>query len=109
MLLALIVIIPIFFGFLGFFLPSFGYFPVIGQNNFGLSYFYSSFELPGISKSIILSIFTGFFSTILALFFSQVIILNLFQTKIYKYIRIIMSPLLALPHITMAVGLIFLF
>ena len=109
MLLGLIVIIPMFFGFLGFFLPSFGYFPVIGQNNFGLSYFYSSFELPGISKSIILSIFTGFFSTILALFFSQVIILNLFQTKIYKYIRIIISPLLALPHITMAVGLIFLF
>ena len=108
-LLVLLVITPIFFGFLGFFLPSFGYFPIIGHNDFDLSYFYSSFDLPGISKSFKLSIFTGFFSTILALFFSQVILLNLFQTKIYNYIRIIISPLLALPHITMAVGLIFLF
>ena len=108
-LLALLIITPIFFGFLGFFLPSFGYFPVIGRYDFDLSYFNSSFDLPGISKSFKLSVFTGFFSTILALFFSQVILLNLFQTKIYNYIRLIIAPLLALPHITMAVGLIFLF
>ena len=108
-LLALLIITPIFFGFLGFFLPSFGYFPAIGRYDFDLSYFNSSFDLPGISKSFKLSVFTGFFSTILALFFSQVILLNLFQTKIYNYIRLIIAPLLALPHITMAVGLIFLF
>ena len=108
-LLALLIIIPIFFGFLGFFLPSFGYFPAIGRYDFDLSYFNSSFDLPGISKSFKLSVFTGFFSTILALFFSQVILLNLFQTNIYNYIRLIIAPLLALPHITMAVGLIFLF
>ena len=108
-LLALLIIIPIFFGFLGFFLPSFGYFPAIGRYDFDLSYFNSSFDLPGISKSFKLSVFTGLFSTILALFFSQVILLKLFQTNIYNYIRPIIAPLLALPHITMAVGLIFLF
>ena len=108
-LLALLIIIPIFFGFLGFFLPSFGYFPAIGRYDFDLSYFNSSFDLPGISKSFKLSVFTGLFSTILALFFSQVILLKLFQTNIYNYIRLIIAPLLALPHITMAVGLIFLF
>jgi len=108
-LLALLIIIPIFFGFLGFFLPSFGYFPAIGRYDFDLSYFNSSFDLPGISKSFKLSVFTGLFSTILALFFSQVILLKFFQTKIYNYIRLIIAPLLALPHITMAVGLIFLF
>ena len=108
-LLALLIITPTFFGFLGFFLPSFGYFPIIGHHNFDLSYFYSSFNLPGILKSFKLSIFTGFCSTILALFFSQVILLNFFQTKIYNYIRMIIAPLLAVPHITMAVGLIFLF
>ena len=108
-LLALLIITPIFFGFLGFFLPSFGYFPAMGRYDFDLSYFNSSFDLPGMSKSFKLSVFTGFFSTILALFFSQVILLNLFQTNIYNYIRLIIAPLLALPHITMAVGLIFLF
>ena len=108
-LLALLIITPIFFGFLGFFLPSFGYFPAIGWYDFDLSYFNNSFDLPGISKSFKLSVFTGLFSTILALFFSQVILLKLFQTNIYNYIRLIIAPLLALPHITMAVGLIFLF
>ncbi len=108
-LLGLLIITPVVLGFLGFLLPSFGYFPVLGKYDFSLSYFHTSLDLPGISKSLKLSIFTGFFSTILALFFSQVIISKLFHTKVYNYIRIIISPLLALPHITMAVGLIFLF
>jgi len=104
-----LVIIPIIFGFIGFFLPSFGYFPILGKSEFNLNYFHLSFNIAGISKSIILSLFTGLASTLLALFFSQVILLYLFKTRAYNYIKIIISPLIALPHITMAIGLIFLF
>ena len=104
-----LVIIPIIFGFIGFFLPSFGYFPILGKSEFNLNYFHLSFNIAGISKSIILSLFTGLVSTLLALFFSQAILLYLFKTRAYNYIKIIISPLIALPHITMAIGLIFLF
>ena len=107
--LGILIIIPIIFGFIGFFLPSFGYFPILGKSEFNLNYFYISFNIAGISKSIILSLFTGFGSTLLALFFSQVILLYFFKTRAYNYIKIIISPLIALPHITMAIGLIFLF
>ncbi len=107
--IATLAIIPIISGFFGFFLPSFGYFPILGKNEFNLNYFYLSFSIPGISKSITLSFFTGLGSTLLALFFSQVILLYLFKTRVYNYIKIIISPLLALPHITMAIGLIFIF
>ena len=107
--IATLVIIPIIFGFIGFFLPSFGYFPILGKSEFNLNYFHLSFNIAGISKSIILSLFTGLVSTLLALFFSQVILLYLFKTRAYNYIKIIISPLIALPHITMAIGLIFLF
>ena len=107
--LGILIIIPIIFGFIGFFLPSFGYFPILGKSEFNLNYFYISFNIAGISKSIILSLFTGFASTLLALFFSQVILLYFFKTRAYNYIKIIISPLIALPHITMAIGLIFLF
>ena len=107
--LGILIIIPIIFGFIGFFLPSFGYFPVLGKSEFNLNYFYISFNIAGISKSIILSLFTGLCSTLLALFFSQVILLYFFKTRVYNYIKIIISPLIALPHITMAIGLIFLF
>ena len=107
--LGILIIIPIIFGFIGFFLPSFGYFPILGKSEFNLNYFYVSFNIAGISKSIIMSLFTGLGSTLLALFFSQVILLYFFKTRAYNYIKIIISPLIALPHITMAIGLIFLF
>ncbi len=106
--IGIIIILPILFGFLGFFLPSFNYLPTLGKGELNLNYFYISMNIPGIYKSILLSIFTGLVSTILALFFSQVILLYFFKTKFYNYLKIIISPLIALPHITMAIGLIFL-
>ena len=107
--LSILLTVPILFGLLGFLLPSFGYFPILDKYDFNLNYFYLSFAIPGITKSIILSFFTGFISTLLALFFSQVIILYIFQTKFYQFLKTIISPLLALPHITMAIGLLFIF
>ena len=106
--IGIIITLPILFGFLGFFLPSFNYLPTLGKGELSLNYFYLSMKIPGIYKSILLSIFTGLVSTALALFFSQVILLYFFKTKIYNYLKIIISPLIALPHITMAIGLIFL-
>ena len=106
--IGIIITLPILFGFLGFFLPSFNYLPTLGKGELSLNYFYISMNIPGIYKSILLSIFTGLVSTALALFFSQVILLYFFKTKFYNYLKIIISPLIALPHITMAIGLIFL-
>lgn len=108
-LLSGVLIVPITFGILGFLLPSFGYFPILDKHQFNLDYFYVSSNVPGISKSIILSFFTGFVSTVLALFFSQLIILSIFQSRVYSFIKTIISPLLALPHVTMAIGLLFIF
>ena len=107
--LSILLTVPILFGLLGFLLPSFGYFPILNKYDFNLNYFYLSFTIPGINKSIILSFFTGFMSTLLALFFSQVILLSIFQTKIYQFLKTIISPFLALPHITMGIGLMFIF
>ena len=108
-LLSTALIVPITFSILGFLMPSFGYFPILDKHQFNLDYFYISSNIPGISKSIILSFFTGFLSTILALFFSQLIILSIFRSRIYGFLKIIISPLLALPHVTMAIGLLFIF
>lgn len=108
-LLSTALIVPITFGILGFLMPSFGYFPILDKHQFNLDYFYISSNIPGISKSIILSFFTGFLSTILALFFSQLIILSIFRSRIYNFIKTIISPFLALPHVTMAIGLLFIF
>ena len=71
--IGIIITVPIICGFLGFFLPSFNYLPILGKVEFNLNYFYISMNIPGIYKSIILSIFTGLVSTILALFFYQLL------------------------------------
>ena len=41
--------------------------------------------------------------------FSQLIILSIFRSRIYNFIKTIISPFLALPHVTMAIGLLFIF
>ena len=94
--IGIIITVPILCGFLGFFLPSFNYLPILGKGEFSLNYFYISMNIPGIYKSILLSIFTGLVSTALALFFSQVILLYFFKSKIYNYLKIIHNTLYTL-------------
>ena len=106
---SLIIFFPILAGILGIFLPSFGYSPILGGDFFTLNFFYKLYYLPGIKKSFFLSFFTGFTATFFSLLFSQLIILYLFNTKIFNYIKFLIAPLIAFPHVTMAVGLLFLF
>ena len=55
--IGIIITLPILFGFLGFFLPSFNYLPTLGKGELSLNYFYISMNIPGIYKSIFLSNF----------------------------------------------------
>ena len=107
-LLGLIIISPTFFGILGVIFPAFGYFPTLGGNSFSFKFFIELFSIPGIMQSSLLSFSSGVFSTIFALLFSQIILIYIYDTKIFYYLKILISPLLALPHLTMAVGLLFL-
>ena len=52
---------PVIFGTLGTILPSMGYFLDV-SDNFTLKYFLLTFQLPGIEKSIYLSISVGILS-----------------------------------------------
>ena len=107
-LLGIIIISPVFFGILGVIFPAFGYFPTLGGNSLSFKFFLELFSIPGIMQSILLSFSSGVFSTIFALLFSQLILIYTYETKIFYYLKILISPLLALPHLTMAVGLLFL-
>ena len=104
----LLFLTPILFGFLGTTITSLGYFPNI-ENKIGLSYFYSLLDLPGLHKSMFLTIFVGFVSTFLSLIISQLILLKVYNSKFYSLIKKCLVPLIAFPHVTMAVGVSFLF
>ena len=58
---------PVIFGTLGTVLPSMGYFLDV-SNNLTLKYFLLTFQLPGIEKSIYLSISVGILSTFISLY-----------------------------------------
>ena len=107
-LIFLFISIPIFFGVLGTLLPSFGYF-LNNSVGFSLKLFLRIFELPGINKSIFLTTFVGITATFISLLISQIILIKLFDTRYYNYLIKLITPLIAFPHITMAVGLSFLF
>ena len=60
-----IISFPVIFGTLGTILPSMGYFLDV-SDNFTLKYFHLTFQLPGIEKSIYLSILVGILSTFIS-------------------------------------------
>ena len=99
---------PIIIGFAGTVLQSLGYF-FIEENQYTFNFFQNLINLPGLNKSIILTMFVGFLSTFLSLIISQIILLKLFSSQYYLFLKKITIPLVAFPHITMAVGVTFLF
>ena len=99
---------PVIFGTLGTILPSMGYFLDV-SDNFTLKYFLLTFQLPGIEKSIYLSISVGILSTFISLILSQAILAKLYFTNFFTKLNKLLYPLIAFPHITMAVGISFYF
>ena len=103
-----LVLCPVFFGIASVISSSLGYFPNV-SNDLNIIFFKKIFEIPGIKKSIYLTFIVGFVSTLISLILSQIILSKLYDTKFYKYIFKIIAPLIAFPHVIMAVGLSYLF
>ena len=77
-----VISFPVIFGTLGTILPSMGYFLDV-SDNFTLIYFLLTFQLPGIEKSIYLSILVGILSTFISLILSQAILAKLYLSLIH--------------------------
>ena len=102
------VILPVMAGLLGIFFPAFGWFPIYGKSQFTIELILQFLQQPGILKSIFLSIFTAVFSTfisywlcIFSLIFSQ-------KINMHTTLKNIIVPLISIPHITVAIGILFL-
>ena len=108
LLILFYILMPIITGMFGTLLPSLGYFPNI-SNYITFEFFIDAIKTYGLTKSVFLSFFVGMFSTFLSLLISQLILSKIYFTKFYFYLKKIIIPLIAFPHITMAVGVAFLF
>ena len=106
--LAAFIMIPILLGVIGAALPALGYFPPLGGDDLSLAPFYSFWALPSIERSIILSLTTGLMATVLSVLVALLLPGLLYGHHSFKMLGRYLSPILSLPHITVAVGVLFL-
>jgi putative thiamine transport system permease protein len=99
---------PVAAGLLGTVLPAFGYLPVLGGEELSLEPWRRLLAAPGLWPALRASLISGFASTALALALTILIFAAGHGTRALRRIRRGMVPLLAVPHLAIAVGLAFL-
>ncbi|NBQ83476.1 MAG: ABC transporter permease, partial [Alphaproteobacteria bacterium] len=104
----IIMIVPVILGVMGAVLPAFGFFPPLGGETFSLKPFADFFALPGIHRAILLSLMTGLVATVLSCGLALILPGLLYGTRFFGLMRRYLAPILSLPHVTVAVGLLFL-
>ena len=107
-LLTLIVLVsPIIAGLGGTLLPAFGYWPALGGLALTLAPWRELWALPGLARSVEVSLFVGFATTILSLGSVVMLMAAFMGTRGFLLVRRLLSPLLSVPHVALAFGLAF--
>ncbi|MEP4377779.1 MAG: ABC transporter permease subunit [Alphaproteobacteria bacterium] len=95
-------------GLIGTVLPAFGYLPALGRATFSLEPWQALFASPGVSESIRLSFVTGMAVTVVSFTVVILFVAGWHGTKSFARVQKLLSPLLSVPHVTVAFGLAFL-
>ena len=103
-----VLIGPVMVGLVGTLLPAFGYLPTLGGTSLSLAPFTALLGIPGLPTSIMLSLGTGLAATFGA--FTAVVLFTaaFLDTRPFRIVHRLLSPLMALPHAAAALGLAFL-
>lgn len=99
---------PVGAGLIGTWLPAFGYFPALGGTEFGLAPWRDLFATPGLPGALRLSVTSGGLSTMVSLLLTVGFVAACHNTPLFRRLRRFLAPLLAVPHLAIAVGLAFL-
>ncbi|MEH0741672.1 ABC transporter permease [Vibrio cholerae] len=105
----LICIMPIMPGILGVMLSSLGYMPVIGFDQITLAAYGNVLQWPGVGRAIGSTLTSALVSTYLACAITFAILQSLWMNKHWRKVELLLSPLLAMPHVAFAIGFAFLF
>jgi putative thiamine transport system permease protein len=99
---------PVIAGLLGTLLPAFGYLPVLGGHGLSLDPWRDLLAAPGLGAAVRVSVTAGLLSTALALGLTVLVFAAGHGTRGFLLAKRGMTPLLAVPHAALAVGLAFL-
>ena len=103
-----LVLAPVLAGLVGVVLPATGWFPPLGGDTVSLSPVRAFLAEPGLVTSLSLSIFTALMATALSYVLAMGLLAVLVGTGGAALLTRLISPLLSVPHITIAVGFLFL-
>lgn len=108
LVLGLAVAVPLAAGISGTVLPAIGWFPALGARSFSTGPWLTFLATPGLMRAVILSLTTGLIASFLSFIASFALIVALSSRTSAQLLRTIMGPLIAVPHSTMAIGILFL-
>ena len=106
--LLILLAVPILLGTLIAILPAFGYFPTLGGTEFSLDAWRELVQVPGIKRSIQISLLSGVLTPLIALALVFLYLASASGSKLDNWMRRLVSPLLSFPHAAAAFGLAFL-
>ncbi|MGL5363860.1 MAG: ABC transporter permease [Bosea sp. (in: a-proteobacteria)] len=107
-LVAAIVVGPIFAGLVGTLLPAFGYLPAVGRTEPGLAAWRELWSTPGFGRSLMLTTGTGLAATVLSLACALGFVATMSHRAGFRRVESVLAPLLAAPHAAIAIGFAFL-
>jgi putative thiamine transport system permease protein len=99
---------PVLAGLAGTLAPAFGYLPALGGNEFSLAPWMAMWRQPGIGVSIALSVQVGVIATLAALLLATAFMASAGTRGVLQRLMRLVPPLLATPHVAVAIGLAFL-
>ncbi|MEO1090108.1 MAG: ABC transporter permease [Pseudomonadota bacterium] len=103
-----VLVTPVVGGLLGTLLPAFGYLPALGLDRVSLAAFGELWLVPGLGTSIALALWVALGSTLLAFVLALAFVAGTMALPRSAWTRRLVTPLLAAPHVGVAVGLAFL-
>lgn len=107
-IISLLLVFPIAIGLIGTLLPAFAYFPPLGEYNLSFTPWYNLFAQGEFYASLKLTLVTGIAAPLLALWFALSLLAWGYQRPFFRKIEALLSPILAIPHAAIAIGLLFL-
>lgn len=107
-IISLLLVLPIAIGLIGTLLPAFAYFPPLGEYDLSLSPWRDLFSQGEFYASVKLTLITGIAAPLLALWFALSLLAWGYQRPFFRKIEALLSPILAIPHAAIAIGLLFL-
>lgn len=103
----LVFLAPVFVGLAGTLAPAFGYLPAIGATEISLEPWRALFSWPGFASSLRLTLTVGILASLLSLLGAVALVASLSHSRRFARFQALLTPLLASPHASVALGLAF--